>query len=184
MNNTKEIPLTRGLVAIIDAEDYEIVNQYKWCAVQAGRSKEVFRAATSIGTRKNRKWIKMHRLIMFAKKDQDVDHIDGNPLNNTRSNLRLATRHQNCMNKKKSPNRSSKYKGVWWDTWNRKWRARISFKGRDISLGSFKDERAAARAYDKAAKLLFGEFARLNFFEISGNQKVTAIPQHIRTQMA
>lgn len=158
-----EIPLTRGLVAIIDTVDYELVSQFKWQAVRDNQNSSFYaRAAVPTGSGKNRAWIKMHRLIMTAKEWQDVDHIDGNRLNNTRSNLRFATRHQNCMNKKKFPNRSSKYKGVWWDSWNNRWRARIIFKRKYISLGSFMSETTAAEAYDNMAKKLFGEFARLN----------------------
>lgn len=85
-------------------------------------------------------------------------------MDNRRCNLRLATHQENCFNIRKRDGTSSKYKGVYFDTQNaRTWRARIARDGKRRHLGSFRSEVEAAKAYDAAAKELFGEFAWLNF---------------------
>lgn len=94
-----------------------------------------------------------------------ADHIDGNGLNNQRSNLRPSDRFQNAHNRGKHAPTSSSYKGVSWHGQTGKWRARIMDHNRPVSLGLHPDEAVAALAYDIAAKERFGEFARLNFLE-------------------
>ena len=95
----KQIPLTKNKFTLVDDEDYELVNKYNW----------YFGA----GYARSMEKILMHRLIMKAKKGQMIDHIDGNGLNNQRSNLRFCTHSQNMANKKGFKNTSSKYKGVY-----------------------------------------------------------------------
>lgn len=92
-----------------------------------------------------------------------VDHINNNSLDNRISNLRLISKKQNSYNTRPNKNSSSKYKGVAWDKPNSKWRSQIVFNGKKNHLGYFLDEMEAAKAYDKKAKELFGEFAYLNF---------------------
>ena len=92
-----------------------------------------------------------------------IDHIDRNGLDNSRANLRPATRSQNCCNRKKKPGCASKYKGVHINKKLGKWRAAIMFEGNRIFLGDFNTEIDAAQAYDAAAKLYHKEFASLNF---------------------
>lgn len=92
-----------------------------------------------------------------------VDHINGDTLDNRRSNLRLCTVSGNNHNRMKSKNNTSGYKGVSWLKQNQKWRAYIKVNSKDKHLGCYLDKEDAARAYDKAAKEYFGEFARLNF---------------------
>jgi hypothetical protein len=89
----------------------------------------------------------------------DVDHIDGNPLNNQRNNLRICTHHQNCLNNRGCG--KNRYKGVY--KIKNTIYSRIQYNGIDRYLGSFKTEEEAAMAYDKEALVLFGEFANLNF---------------------
>jgi hypothetical protein len=113
----------------------------------------------------DRRKILMHRVITNAPEGVLVDHIDGNTLNNQRSNLRLCTNQQNGMNRKPRQNGSSRYKGVTWNPSNRCWVAQIKAAGNIQYLGSFKDERDAAREYNNAARQHFGEFARLNVIE-------------------
>jgi hypothetical protein len=103
----------------------------------------------------------MHNLVLPDVKKPD--HRDGDGLNNTRANLRSATRSQNAMNRRKQKGTSSRFKGVSWNKREQKWKVKIMFNCRVINLGSFDSEKAAARTYDAAAKKYFGEFAKLNF---------------------
>ena len=92
----------------------------------------------------------------------DLDHINGNRIDNSLKNLRLATRQQNMANKKYHKNSSSNFKGVYWRKSIKKWVASISLNKERFYLGAFNDEIEAARAYDLKAKELFGEYAKLN----------------------
>jgi hypothetical protein len=107
----------------------------------------------------------MHRQIMQPPKGMLVDHADGNKANNCRLNLRICTRQENQRNTAKHGGTTSRFKGVSFDRRLRKWGAAIQAGGKRIWLGYFTDEAEAARAYDRAAVELFGEFARLNFPE-------------------
>lgn len=150
------IPLTQGKFAVVDAEDYDWLAKYKWFVSQSGNSFYAMRSRR--GTK-----VLMHRQIMNASNGLLVDHIDGNGLNNRRCNLRLCTRYQNsCNSRPYKNNLYSKYKGVNWDKRYNRWYARIHKLGKRFFLGSFDNEIDAAKAYDKKAKELFGEFAYLN----------------------
>jgi hypothetical protein len=151
------IPLTKGKVAIVDAEDYEWLSKYKWHAVDTGGKFYAYRC-------RNKRSISMHRMIMGEPKGKVVDHRDGNSLNNRRSNLRICTAAENQRNRRFTGG-VSRYKGVCFVKKLNKWRTEITFDGRQIHIGLFKDEISAGKAYDKKAKELFGEFAYLNFPE-------------------
>lgn len=121
---------------------------------------------------KNKNYIYMHRVVLerkigrYLNDDEEVDHINGNRSDNTRENLRLASRSENCANARKAKradNSSAKYKGVNFDKCRKKYRARITIGGVTIHLGYFESERDAAIEYDKAAILYAGESAKLNF---------------------
>ena len=155
----KNIPLTQGKFALVDDADFEWLNQWKW-RIKKSYQLEYVITDTKIGNKKTT--IRMHRLILNAKKDIFIDPKDNNGLNNCRDNLRVATNGQNNMN------RSivwgvSKYKGVYQHKTNKKWIAQIKKNKKLIRIGHFNKEIEAARAYDKRAKELFGEFARPNF---------------------
>ncbi len=154
------IPLTRGQFAIVDAADYEELAQYNWFA--NGNGKLGFYAARRLPDGKQQF---MHRALMDPPPGMVVDHIDGNRANNRRTNLRVCTTKQNVRNSRAVPGSSSRFKGVHFDKQTGKWVATICCDGKSIYLGSFNDETEAARAYDRKARQLFGEFARLNFPE-------------------
>lgn len=159
----KTIPLTRGFVTLVDEADYEWLSKWKWCYSATGTGYAA-RAVKIPKTRKNIH-ISMHRLIMNAPKGMQVDHINGNTLDNRRCNLRLCTNQQNCMNqygKNKFRKYSSEYKGVCWNKRNNRWESNIFVDGKLLHLGTFKSEISAARTYNDAATKYFKEFARLN----------------------
>jgi len=151
--SVKRIPVTGGLYAYVDAADYEELSKYKW-HLYGGRY-----AARHEG----KKTILMHRQIMNPPKGKVVDHISGNGMDNTRLNLRNCLPRDNHRNKAKMVGGHSPFKGVQYHKPTRKWFSRIWYEGRSRSLGYFAGEIEAARAYDRAAVLCFGEFARLNF---------------------
>jgi hypothetical protein len=152
----KEIKLTQGKVALVDDEDYEYLNQFKW---YAHKKPCTFYAERSVGNRKNRTLVRMHRVIMNTHDNMQVDHIDHNGLNNQKCNLRNCTASQNRMNKR--PFGKSIYKGVGFN--EGLIQARIRINNKQIHLGYFKSEELAAKSYDIAAKKYHGEFANLNF---------------------
>lgn len=112
--------------------------------------------------KKNKKNLRLHRLITGAEKGEVVDHIDGNPLNNLRSNLRVTSQANNTINSRPRKGTSSQYKGVCWYKAYSKWQCRINHEGKTYHLGYFDSEHDAARMYNFWAVDLFGEFARLN----------------------
>jgi hypothetical protein len=150
----KLLPLSQDKFAIVDAEDYEQLSQYKW---HVSKSTRTFYASRNKSRKTCRREMYMDRLIINVPPGMFVDHIDHNGLNNRRSNLRLCTPQQNARNHRPQLRGSSKYKGVSWrQVWHNK---------KSVHLGYFKNEIDAAKAYDKAAKKFFGKFAYLNFPE-------------------
>lgn len=139
--------------ALVDDEDFDFLNRYRWNTGESG-----YACAKVMD-----KQVRMHRLIMGNPK-LEIDHKDGNRLNNQRANLRICTSQQNKFNKSKSLlNKSSQYKGVSFYKRDKSWVTQITINKRLIYLGYFPNERWAAMAYDIAAKDLFGEYAKLNF---------------------
>jgi hypothetical protein len=159
----KEIPLTRGMVALVDDEDYDLVSRFKWHATRSGRNYYA-RHRYLVCHRKGpnvQLWI--HRLIIKARRWQVVDHINGDTLDNRRCNLRICTATQNTKNRKPSSNNTSGFKGVTFHKRMNRYQSYITADKKLIHLGTFPDPISAARAYDAAARRLHGEFARLNF---------------------
>lgn len=154
----KYIQLTQNKIAIIDDDDYNRIIKYKWYAIN-GRN-DVFYAVTNI----NGLQIEMHKFILES--ESLIDHINYNGLDNRKSNLRIATQSQNSIHRRKINSKtSSRYKGVSWHSSKNKWRVQIMKEGNQLHVGYFLNEEDAARAYDKSAYKLFGEFAELNFKE-------------------
>ncbi len=152
----KLIPLTQGHFAIVDAADYEWLNQYKW---HVKKDKNRYYAESQ----ENRKIIKMHRLITGAPDHLVVDHRDHNGLNNRRWNLRLCSHAENIRNQRPQKGGTSKYKGVCRHKHVRKYVSQIGMNGTRKTIGYFDDEIEAAISYDLKAMEVFGEFAYLNF---------------------
>ena len=160
------IPLTQGEFAVIDDEDYPKVMNYKWC-VSKNKDGSIHyvltRPLNELGNYKN---LKLHRLIMNILDPKiKVDHINGNPLDNRKCNLRLCGTAQNSKNRKLQKNNTSGYKGLEYRSYMNKYRARIFCNGKHIYLGWFKTKEEAAEAYNIAAVKYFGEFARLNIIK-------------------
>jgi len=161
----KQIPLTQGKFALVDDEDFEYLNQFKWYAIKCDKTYYVCRKVYDKETKKGKNLL-MHRFVLGLTDPKiQGDHIDWNGLNNQRYNLRICSCAQNQRNKKARKGGSSKYIGVHWHKGGNKWQSRIKMDGNHISLGLFTDEIEAAKAYDKAAKFYHGEFASLNFNE-------------------
>lgn len=176
----KEIPLTQGYVALIDNEDFERLNQFKWyCMLDRGRKTRY--AVRQIRhpeggfytygkyTRPRQRTVRMHNEILSIKDGFVTDHIDGNGLNNCRNNLRYATLSQNTSNRKilkHNSVRGSSFRGVYKTYKSQTWSAAIKHNKKLIYLGSFIHEVDAAKAYDLAALKYHKEFAVLNFNNI------------------
>jgi len=152
--DVRRIPLGGGLYAYVDAPDYEWLSQYNWSfcndyAARYAKGKPIY----------------MHREIMNTPENKVVDHIDRNRLNNCRSNLRNCTLPENTRNRTKCIGSSSQYWGVSYGKRSQRYSSGIKFAGKSLWLGYYDDDEEAARAYDRKAVELFGEFARLNFPE-------------------
>ena len=147
----KLISLSQGKYAKIDDEDFERVNKYKWYYSKK-HGAMIRREPRGIS------WM-MHRFILNAPKHLEVDHKNGDNIDNRRENIRLCTHADNMRNRKVGKNVSG-YKGV--RNNHGKWQAYINFNNKFIYLGNFYDKKEAARKYNEAAKVYFGEFARLN----------------------
>lgn len=157
----KRIPLTQGLFAIVDDEDYERLSANKWFAQKIQNT--FYARRTEILANGNQRIISMHSKVINVPPGLMTDHADGNGLNNSRSNLRICTTSQNQMNSKKQKRKcSSKYKGVYWSKIRNRWVAQIWMNGNRQHIGCFIKEEDAAIAYDKKALEIFGEFARTN----------------------
>lgn len=157
----KEIKLSKGLIAFVDDSDYLSLKAYKW---YAQKNHNTFYAARHTEyTKGKRQTILMHRELLNAPFGVQVDHRDRNGLNNTRQNIRLATQALNSHN---VPSKGkSGFKGVRLRSGNRKrpWKSEIKVNGKSTCVGYFETKEEAAKAYDIAAKAVYGNDANTNF---------------------
>jgi hypothetical protein len=155
---TKEIELTRGMVALVDDDDFDELNGFLWRACKNGKT---WYAIANSG----KTTITMHREIMGNPKDLVIDHINCDGLDNRRENLRPCSKQENIQRAGAYKTNSSGYKGVTKTFLSKKYSARIKVNNKHFHLGCYNSLEDAARAYDEAAKKYHGKFAFLNFPE-------------------
>jgi hypothetical protein len=158
-----EINLGQGLVAVIDDEDAGLVEEFKWYAMKAPQAEVKFYAAGWKHMPPGRFFVHLHRLILNAQPGQLVDHIDRNPLNCRRSNLRFVTQAQNNHNRSRCHRpKTTPYRGVFFGRTNGVFKAAISVHGKKPYLGTFATAEDGAPAWNKKAREVYGEFAYQN----------------------
>lgn len=156
----RTIPLTRGYVVIVDDNDYEWLSRRNWYAlgvhpnVYAARKKRKAEGGPGI--------VLMHRVVAQAEDGDFVDHKNHDGLDNRRVNLRVCPQGLNLANQRSSTGGSC-FKGVYWNRERKRWVAQIGVNGVKRRLGRYLSEEAAARAYDRAASEVWGDYANLNF---------------------
>lgn len=157
----KLINLTKGKCTVVDDEDFLSLSKYKWSTCE--KRKGYFYAVRSTTVSNGKQlMVYMHRQLMNFPVILQVDHINHNPLDNRKSNLRLVTHKQNNYNSSKSKANSSGYKGVWFDKDLNKYRAGLSHNNKTLHIGVFSSKKQAALAYNQKALELRGEYASLN----------------------
>jgi hypothetical protein len=153
---SKLISLSKGKYVLVDDDDFEWLNQYKWYFHRSGYATRGYRINKAV------KMVLMHREILKPPQYLETDHINGNKLDNRRINLRIATTQQNQFNRGNPINNTSGYKGVDWNKQIKRWRATMYINGKPIHLGYFDKKTDAAIAYNQLAGEVQGEFSRLN----------------------
>lgn len=154
----KTISLNKGYVAIVDDEDFENVSRLKWCITSLNPDKP----ARKVYARHSSRCVLMHRFILNAPKGIHIDHINHDTLDNRKINLRLCTVSENLRNRGPERTNKSGFKGVYWNTRDKVWRAQIKLHQQVKPLGTFRFPQDGAMAYDRAAIQLHGEFAVTN----------------------
>ena len=158
----KQIPLKQGKHTIVDDEDFEYLSQWKWHLMTVGYAARHRRKGDYGWRNYNTGIVYMHRVILNTPEGKHTDHINGNKLDNRRSNLRTCSNAENIRNIKIPRHNTSGFKGVSWDRVNKKYKVKITFNRKYIFLGRYQSPTEAALAYNVAAKKHYGEFARLN----------------------
>ncbi len=153
------IPLTKGYEAIIDAADVPLVDGINWRAKPHGKT--IYATASSPKNGGGQRTIYLHRVIMLATEVDEVDHRDGNGLNNRRLNMRAANHAQNCQNRSVRRDNLSGVKGCMFSKAKNAWIVRIVANGKRKTVGMFSTSEDAHRAYSAASEKYHGEFGRV-----------------------
>ena len=148
----KKIKLTQNKFALVDDEDFEWLNQWKWFLSWNGYAIRKQHIRISLNKYKS-KTIRMHRLINKTPDNLFTDHIDRDKLNNQKNNLRTANKRINSINRDRNKNNTSGYRGIYWDKFNKKWRSEIKINGIKISLGRYIDIENALLARKKGEEI-------------------------------
>lgn len=165
----KEVPLTKGYVALVDDSDYENLSRYSWGVVRNGGRRLLY-AVTDLPVLDGSLWrngkprrrkLFMHRMLL-GEGSRVVDHKNGDGLDNRRCNLRPTGHAQNLQNRGRPSNNTSGFKGVYWCRQTSRWAVRVTANGKTTNLGRHKSKIAAAIEYNIAAVQFHGEFAKLN----------------------
>lgn len=144
----------------VDDEDFSILKDRKW-SLSNGYPRTGF-TNRILNPKKRQIFTRMHKCILWSPKGTDIDHMDGNKLNNQKVNLRICSRSENSWNRKKHKNNHSGFKGVSWIKRQQQWDAKICKHGETKFLGYFDSPAEASEVYKKAAKKLFAAYAKLN----------------------
>lgn len=145
--NMKKITLTKGYYALVDDEDFEYLNQWKWYCNNGGYAVREVGGTSQL----------MHRLLVVVQRNQQVDHVNHDRLDNRRVNLRICNQQQNSANM--LPRKPNKLKGAFWDKSRSLWMSLIVVDGKPVFLGRYKTEAEAGGAYLTAATEFWGDFA-------------------------
>lgn len=140
----------------IDECDVELFKKYIW-HIHGGKNTDYLRGYIPLKRKDGLKYF--HRLVLDTPRDREVDHINGNGLDNRRNNLRICTRSQNNANRKVVQSKTSSFKGVHFEACTKKWRAEITCNNVHYRLGRFLNQDDALKAYKNKALELFGEYA-------------------------
>lgn len=154
VSTVKEIPLSQGKMALVDVEDFDFINQWKWYYKHDGGGK-------GYAARSSDK-VRMHRIINKTPNGMLTDHINRNKLDNRKCNLRTCTPTENRINTGLRKDNSSGYKGVSWGKKRKRWIAQMYIDGKNKQIGRYKTPQEAAMAYNQACTSIYGEFAYLN----------------------
>lgn len=149
------IALTKNQIAIVNKEDYPILSRYNWQTLRR-RNGDFYAVRKSCA-------VYMHREVLRCRADEEIDHRNGDTLDNRRDNLRRATRETNQANRGRQRNNKSGFKGVSWSKGTKKWIVFLQTKKKKMYLGQFDSKILAAKTYDKAAQKYHKKFAVLNF---------------------
>jgi hypothetical protein len=160
------VALTQGKFALVDEEDFELVSRFTWCFSAVKDRPDVGYAKTR--DNETGRQFRLHQLVLGFPSHM-IDHINRDRLDCRKKNLRAATGKQNQGNREGSKNNTSGYRGVYWHVRDAVWRAQIMRNKKQIGLGTFQSAEDAARAYDRAAREHFGDFARVNFPQTGGD---------------
>ena len=150
----KLISLSKGKFTKVDNEDFENLSRFKWCITNGYASRAIYGGG-------KRKFVYMHREILGVKKGVEIDHENLDKLDNQKRNLRSCNKFQNSYNTKIRSHNSSGFKGVIFEKCIQRFRARIRFNKRTISLGCYPTVEEAGEAYRIAVPLFHGKFGRV-----------------------